>query len=193
MKTKYRTISKIKTFAIFLSVGMFTFATGALTVPRTAIANHSTIPGSSSPSTDLAFDMEDLNFILDQIKIAERHAAGENLADILPNLSIPWGLRTVDGSFNNLIPGQEDFGAADLDFENAANRVFPDAQESAGEFASMGLPAGPTTYNSAASVQDSTPRLISHMITNQSVMNPAAVSTAAAEGGVIIGADITGA
>jgi len=180
MKTKYRTISKIKTFAIFLSVGMFTFATGALTVPRTAIANHSTAAGSSSPSTDLAFDMEDMNFILDQIKIAERHAAGENLADILPNLSIPWGLRTVDGSFNNLIPGQEDFGAADLEFDNAAERVFPVAQDG-------------TSYLSATNVTDSTPRLISHMITNQSVMNPAAVSTAAAEGGVIIGADITGA
>ena len=181
MKMKNRTISKIKTFAIFLSVGMFTFAMGALTVPRTAIANHCDTPGCSSPSTDLAFDMEDMNFILDQIKFAERHAAGEELADILPNLSIPWGLRTVDGSYNNLIPGQESFGQADRDFDNAATRVFPDAQNS------MFPPGGPTTYLSADNVTDSTPRIISHLITNQSDFNPVAVSTAAAEGGVNIG------
>ncbi|MDC1287452.1 hypothetical protein N8198_06160, partial [Gammaproteobacteria bacterium] len=175
MKTKTRTISKIKTFAIFVSVGMFTFAMGALTVPRTANAQ-------ASPSTDLAFDMEDMDFILDQIKFAERHAAGEELADILPNLSIPWGLRTVDGSYNNLIPGREVEGAADQNFKNAAGRVFPDAQD-AGAFG----PPGPTSYNSAANVTDSTPRLISHLIVNQSTANPAAVSTAAAEGGENIG------
>ncbi len=135
---------------------------------------------AQSPNADLAFDIDDLNFILEQIKFAERHAGGENLIDILPNASIPWGLRTVDGSFNNLLPGQENFGAADLEIPALVeNRDFPDAQ------------AG-TTYNSADPVTDSTPRLISHLIVNQSVSNPAAVAAAAAEDGVNIGPDIAG-
>ena len=58
-----------------------------------------------SASSDLAYSASDLDFILEQIKIAERHAAGEDLADILPNLNERLGLRTVDGSFNSLIPG----------------------------------------------------------------------------------------
>ena len=135
---------------------------------------------AQSPNQDLAFDMEDMRFILQQIEYAERHAAGENLADILPNLTGPWGLRTVDGSFNNLIPGQEHFGQADLPFPNETMRNFPDAQDG-------------TTYNSATSVTDSTPRLASHLIVNQSVDNPAAVAAAAAEGGEEIAADIAGA
>jgi len=49
----------------------------------------------------------DLEFILAQIKIAERNAAGEALVDILPNAEVPFGLRTVTGEFNNLIPGQD--------------------------------------------------------------------------------------
>jgi Ca2+-binding RTX toxin-like protein len=186
MKDATEMIPRIKTLVTLASAGMLTLALGGLAMPRTAIADHCGT-ATCSPSTDLAFDMEDMNFILDQIRIAERHAAGEDLADILPNLSIPWGLRTVDGSFNNLIPGQEDFGAADLEFGQAADRVFPDAQ------ASMFPPNLSTSYNSAENVTDSTPRLISHLITNQSVMNPAAVSTAAAEGGVNIGPDIAGA
>jgi Ca2+-binding RTX toxin-like protein len=139
--------------------------------PGTALAQ--------STVSHLAFDTEDIDFILDQIKFAERHAAGEELRDILPNLTIPWGLRTVDGSFNNLIPGQEGFGAADLEIPSLTERVFPDAQ------------AG-TSYNSAAPVTDSTPRLISHLIVNQSVANPAAVATANAEEGENIGPDLAG-
>ena len=49
-----------------------------------------------------------------------------------------------------------------------------------------------TTYNSADPVIDSTPRLISHLIANQSVANPAAVATAEAEGGENIGPDLAG-
>ena len=55
------------------------------------------------------FIRSDLDFILDQIKIAERNAAGEDLVDILPNIRVPFGLRTVDGSDNNLI----NFGSGD--------------------------------------------------------------------------------
>ena len=59
------------------------------------------------------FIISDLEFILAQIEIAEANAAGTPLIDLLPNVEVPFGLRTVDGSFNNLVPGQSDFGSAD--------------------------------------------------------------------------------
>ena len=55
----------------------------------------------------------DLDYILKQIKIAEAHAAGGDLADLVGGPLVPYGLRTVDGSYNNLIPGRELWGAAD--------------------------------------------------------------------------------
>jgi len=63
----------------------------------------------------------DLEFILEQIRRSEAHANGGELLGTGPNQIpsplLPYGLRTVNGRFNNLIPGQEDFGAAD--------RIFP--------------------------------------------------------------------
>ncbi len=62
----------------------------------------------------------DLRFILTQIKIAEAHAAGGQLlgpgAFQVSSPLLPFGLRTVDGTFNNLQPGQSAFGAADTIF-----------------------------------------------------------------------------
>ena len=79
----------------------------------------------------------DLDFILDQIKIAEAHAAGEDLLSLLPNIRAPLGLRTVDGSFNNLVNfggiDQTEFGAADNVFPRLTDPVFRDAE---------GAPAG---------------------------------------------------
>ena len=139
-----------------------------------------TARAQQSAAGDLTFQRGDLNRILSDIKIAERHAAGERLQDILPNHSIPWGLRTVDGSFNNLNPGRENFGRADEPFLNDVMRDFRDADRG-------------TSYNSSASVEDINPRLISHLIVNQSTENPAAVAAAAEEDGENIGPDIAGA
>src|SRR5919107_2995722 len=68
----------------------------------------------------------DLEFILKQIKIAEAHAAGGDLAALVAGYNgndglaqahlLPYGLRTVDGSYNNLLPGRENWGAADQSF-----------------------------------------------------------------------------
>ncbi len=62
------------------------------------------------------FNKSDLEFILKQIFIAEAHADGASLADGCPNSQVPFGLRTVDGSYNNLVAGQSEFGAADNSF-----------------------------------------------------------------------------
>jgi hypothetical protein len=62
----------------------------------------------------------DLEFILQQIKIAEADARGEQIVGTLvPTTELPWGLRHVDGSNNNLRPGQETFGAANQQFPRA--------------------------------------------------------------------------
>ena len=77
----------------------------------------------------------DLEFILDQIKIAEAHSAylrdpndpaGKPLFG--PNGSVPayniaWGLRTVDGTYNNLL--NPETGAADNEFPEHLGTRFP--------------------------------------------------------------------
>ncbi|NOT40385.1 MAG: heme peroxidase, partial [Alphaproteobacteria bacterium] len=115
----------------------------------------------------------DLEFILDQILIAERHAAGENLADILPNSELPFGLRTIDGSFNHLVPGQSTLGSADQQFPRLLDPVFL-----AGQNAIFGPPL-PTHYSQTTGiVVDSAPRTISNLIVDQTANNPAAYARA---------------
>src|SRR5262245_49313566 len=127
------------------------------------------------------FIISDLEFILDQIIIAERNAAGESLLDILPNVEVPFGLRTVDGSFNNLVPGQSDFGSADGTFPRLTDPVFNPAEPVA--FDPDG-PAGqavgnPTSYaQTSGAVFDSQPRVISNLVVDQTANNPAAYATA---------------
>ena len=95
----------------------------------------------------VTFIKSDLDFILDQILIAERNAAGENLLDILPNVQVPWGLRTVDGSFNNLVFNaslgidQSLFGAADTTFPRMTTPVFRTAEGLPADFFGPGSPA----------------------------------------------------
>src|SRR5262245_55381139 len=113
----------------------------------------------------VAFIRSDLQFILDQILIAERQAAGESLLDILPNVQVPFGLRTVDGSLNNLVPGNESFGEADNLFPRLADPVFRPAE------------AG-TSYANPGMVIDPQPRVISNLIVDQTAHNPAAYATA---------------
>ena len=77
---------------------------------------------AGAPGAALAVEPngQDLEFILEQIKRAEHHAAGGEISGTGPNQVssplLPYGLRTVKGDFNNLIPGQERFGAADQVF-----------------------------------------------------------------------------
>ncbi|GAU86882.1 peroxidase family protein [Bosea sp. BIWAKO-01] len=110
------------------------------------------------------FVRSDLEFILEQIRIAERNAQGENLTDILPSAQVPFGLRTVDGSFNNL--AHPEFGAADLAFPRLTDPSFRPAE------------AG-TSYADPGLVQDSQPRTISNLVVDQTANNPAAVAAAA--------------
>jgi len=187
-------IRRIALAASVLAVGVVTVALTVWLLFAAAGADDCGTQGCS-PVGDLAFDTEDMAFILQQIKIAERHAAGENLLDVLPNATFPLGLRTVDGSFNNVIPGREQFGQADVEFPTQLERIYRDAQILTFPLAPNDVPGAQTSYRTGdgRTVQDSTPRLISRLVVNMSVENPAAVFAAAQnEDSFIVGPDVTG-
>ncbi len=152
----------------------------------------------------------DLAFILKQIKIAERHATtltasdpcgtllaqpGDGIPDAeqVPDVITSYGLRTVDGSCNNLkadtgvqAPGQPTgpfsgtsnpalFGAANQVFPRLTTPSFRDADPITGAFP-VG-PPGPTSYKSKTGpVIDSEVRVTSNLIVDQTSTNPAAVA-----------------
>src|SRR5207237_7164808 len=82
---------------------------------------------------------------------------------------LPVGLRTVDGTFNNLvpIPDQHLFGAADRLFPRLTTARFRPAEQG-------------TSYATKpqTDVIDSQPRIISNLVVDQSANNPAAVAVA---------------
>ena len=115
-------------------------------------------------STGVHYIRADLQFILDQILLSERNAAGEDLLSMLPNARLPLGLRTVDGSFNNLVAGQNEFGAADTVFPRLVPAQFDTAE------------AGTSYAQTSGLVTDSQPRTISNLIADNTANNPAAIA-----------------
>jgi Ca2+-binding RTX toxin-like protein len=121
----------------------------------------------------------DLAYILQQIKIAEYHAANTTPAtglcgafigngpNQIPSALLSLGLRTVDGTCNNLQIGQQTFGAADEAFPRLT-------------VPTLDKPADNGTNYSQTSgvVTDSQPRIVSNLIVDQTSTNPAAVSVA---------------
>ncbi|MGH6636996.1 MAG: peroxidase family protein, partial [Polaromonas sp.] len=110
-----------------------------------------------------SFIRSDLEFILKQILIAEREAAGEDILTLVPNTLLPFGLRTVDGSFNHLLDSQSQFGAADVLFPRMTDPVFRPAE------------AGTSYSQTSGLVIDSQPRIISNLVVDQTISNPSAV------------------
>ncbi|MEA2322166.1 MAG: hypothetical protein QOD81_2016, partial [Solirubrobacteraceae bacterium] len=139
------------------------------------------------PGQGFTLNAGDLRFILKQIKIAEHHATTESGPGAplvgpgefqIANPLLPYGLRTVDGSENNLQPGQNTFGAVDQTFPRLTQAEFRDAEDNVAGSGFPG-PAGPTTYKSkTGTVIDSQPRTISNLIVDQTSTNPAAVQAA---------------
>ena len=135
------------------------------------------------------FSRTDLDFLFQQILIAEGDSAAQQggTFDELPNLVssplLPEGLRNVNGSYNNLFPGQSLYGAADQLFPRLLTPNF--------------LPAGPATFDvgpltigdptsylqTSGFVFDSKPRTVSNLIVDQTDNNPAAVAAAAQTNG----------
>jgi Ca2+-binding RTX toxin-like protein len=125
---------------------------------------------TTAPQYDFFVSLEDLMFILNQIKIAEQTTNpdgtinGDALRDAVNPLA-PFGLRTVDGTWNNLLPGQEQLGAADNIMPRlTTGTLLP-------QYTTPFIP-GTTLY------QDPEPRIISNLIVDQTATNPAAVTAA---------------
>ncbi|HEX8345127.1 MAG TPA: peroxidase family protein [Actinoplanes sp.] len=149
-------------------------------------------PASAAVGQGFNVNPADLRFILKQIQIAEAHAQTASSANPcgtllgpgpnqIPNegqqgAELPWGLRTVDGTCNNLQAGNDKFGTADRAFPRMTTANFKNA-ESAAQFGG----ANPSSYNQTAPgniVVDSQPRTISNLIVDQTADNPAAVAAA---------------
>jgi Ca2+-binding RTX toxin-like protein len=114
----------------------------------------------------------DLQFVLDQILLAES-------GGLPPTAFHPWGLRTVNGTFNHIIPGQETWGSADQLFPRLLTPVWRDATA----VTMPGLPGQPlgslTSYTQTSGfVFDLSIRLISNLIVDQTANNPAAIEAA---------------
>jgi Ca2+-binding RTX toxin-like protein len=159
----------------------------------------------------------DLEFILKQIQIAEAHAAGGDLAELVSGYTgddgfaqahlLPYGLRTVDGSYNNLLPGRENWGAADQSFPGIFTpNYLNDADGDSYNFGSHdlngdGVPDTPPVWYTnndygnaggasgsnpgpgSGTVIDADPRLISNLIVDQTLNNPAAIAAALTHAG----------
>jgi len=136
--------------------------------------------GAAPVGQGLTLNAGDMRFILKQIKIAENHAtkedaqgnpvAGQPLLGSGPNqianALLPYGLRTVDGTENNLIPDQGHFGAGSLPFPRLAEPEWRTG-------------TGGQSYKSVNSnVTDAEPRFISNVIVDQTDTNPAAIAAA---------------
>lgn len=121
----------------------------------------------------------DLEFILDQIKKAEAIASGADINSVIPTPFHPWGLRTVDGSYNNIIPGRENWGSSDETFIRLLDPVWRTADPVSGR-PFPGQPVGtPTSYlQTSGYVFDAAPRMISNLIADQSTHNFAALEAA---------------
>lgn len=130
----------------------------------------------------------DLAFILKQIKISEAHVANTtsdtgpcgallgNGANQVPGPLVSYGLRTVDGSCNNLQKDRADYGAANKAFPRLTTPEFRKAEDSQSPRVAASADPG---YASKGDVWDSQPRVISNLIVDQTSTNPAAVNAAA--------------
>jgi hypothetical protein len=129
-------------------------------------------------SPGVHFSRADLDFILAQINIAERHAGGEDLLSMLPNARVAYGLRTVSGEFNNLI--NPEFGAADVPFPRLVDANLETAEGAPAGFFGPGSPAIPSSsyQQTSGNVFDSQPRTISNLLVDQTANNPAAYASA---------------
>ncbi|WP_220359000.1 peroxidase family protein, partial [Rhizobium cauense] len=122
----------------------------------------------------------DLEFILKQIKVAEAHASGTSLTELVSSQLVPYGLRTVDGSFNNLAPGQEHYGSSDQVMQRLLDAQFNPAEGAPAGLHGPSFPGTPgSSYaQTSGSVYDSQPRVISNLVVDQSIANPATMISA---------------
>ncbi|GJD96086.1 peroxidase family protein [Methylobacterium iners] len=96
----------------------------------------------------------------------------------VPDPHTPYGLRTVDGTFNNIVPGRENWGASG---EPMPQMFRPSHLDDAdGDRMPLGGGAAVTNndYGTPGDVADADPRLISNLVVDASLGNPAAIAAA---------------
>ncbi|MGH8432574.1 MAG: peroxidase family protein, partial [Solimonas sp.] len=156
-----------------------TAVAGVVALPPTPV-----LPAESpTSSAGLHLIRADLQFMLEQILIGEANSGAygtpaQDLLSLLPNSRLPFGVRTVDGTLNNLVRGQTDFGAADQNFPLLVDQQFRNDQDGDTFDANGPVPGGlitNTNYADITNVADADPRIISNLIVDQTITNPSAV------------------
>jgi beta-lactam-binding protein with PASTA domain/Ca2+-binding RTX toxin-like protein len=162
-----RKLGAKKRWPFVMVVAMFFSGVGPAFLPQTAVQAQTAPVGQG-----FIINAGDLRFIYEQILVAQDHAAGGQLlgtgANQVSDPQLPRGLRTVDGSYNNLVPtpDQHMFGAADRLFPRLLTPVFRPAENDP-------VTGQPTSYTqNAGNVFDSQPRLISNLIVDQTTTQP---------------------
>ncbi|WP_162245650.1 peroxidase family protein [Brevundimonas sp. Root1279] len=113
---------------------------------------------------------------------------------MIPAYNLAWGLRTVDGSYNNLLPGRSEEGASDnpfprlLDADYRTIMVDPDGPGPMGPVPVTYTPGvdndGPGTAG-PSDVFDPYVRTISNLLVDQGLGNPAAILTGLQRAGIV--------
>ncbi|NTJ43914.1 calcium-binding protein [Agrobacterium larrymoorei] len=111
-----------------------------------------------------------------------------NTPRAIPDPHVPVGLRTVDGSYNNIVPGREHWGSADQAMPRALDPNFindadGDRMPLGGpivvtntDYGVVGTPTTGANGGHTGNVADADPRIISNLISDMSINNPAAVT-----------------
>jgi hypothetical protein len=115
-------------------------------------------------------------------------------AKAIPDPKTPYGLRTVDGTYNNIVEGRETWGAADQTMPRLLDPNFIDGGPEAPfviggplqpvtntDYSVIGSPTFPgsgANGGHTGNVVDSDPRTISNLIVDMSINNPAAILAA---------------
>ena len=145
--------------------------------------------------SNFIINLADLNKILENIKVAEAHAAGGDLVEIIgaDATLLPVGLRTVDGSFNQLLSGNTQAGAADTLFPRLLDPAYRNDLDGDVQTFAPGVSIANTNYDpngvlgpnagNPFSVADADPRIISNLIVDQTLNNPAALAAALLQAG----------
>ncbi|WP_306232807.1 peroxidase family protein [Agrococcus beijingensis] len=170
----------------------------AMVVPLAIVSAPAPALAVTDETPSFVLNQNDLEFILRQVQISEAHAADEadpsnytyvcaDPSDLsgtcVTNVAQPGGVRTVDGSYNNLIAGQSEFGSGGLPFPRLLDPEWLQG-EAPPPFAPPNAPgvtasceAGLTCYTQTEGfVYDSDPRIISNLIVDQTTGNPAIVN-----------------
>ncbi|MEP7089988.1 MAG: peroxidase family protein [Nocardioidaceae bacterium] len=167
----------------------------ALAIPAALIVQVGGIPATNAAvapvGNGFVVTSGDLSFILKQIKISERHTTtldpthpcstllnqpGDNIPDAeqVPDILTSYGLRTVDGTCNNLKAGNANFAASDQVFPRLTTPVWRKGDTTP----PAGFPPSTPTYQGSGNVVDSQPRTVSNLIVDQTSTNPAAIAAA---------------